>query len=243
MAGIVIFALFFGAVGSGASPAKKQERKEQSRWTLSEWLAQKERISLMDSWLSIHSSVNPYEYYVGGGLGSVKDFQSGLSTTGRDLDGFEAHLAVFAQIFGLVGEYESSENALEAYKASFRLRVLGNAQQGTNFTIGYGFWHRTEKGGGLPEEVFRNHFALGSFTLYIAQHFGLEWEYRWILNRRGGLDTALTGHIYQAMVFLDFSIFRIFGLWRRENLEFSFPAGGVLVRGRQNLLGGLQVFF
>ena len=50
--------------GSG-TPSKKSQAKEGSRWTLQEWMAQKQRNSLMDQWLMMNSP-SPFEFFISG---------------------------------------------------------------------------------------------------------------------------------------------------------------------------------
>ena len=45
---------------------KKQEEKTKARWTLAEWLAQKQRNQMMDLWLAQNSHSSPYEGFIEG---------------------------------------------------------------------------------------------------------------------------------------------------------------------------------
>ena len=47
----------------------KVERKEKSRWTLKDWLEQKDRNHMMDLWLGMYAP-SPYEFFISGGYTS-----------------------------------------------------------------------------------------------------------------------------------------------------------------------------
>src|SRR5690606_14405391 len=58
---------------------RKQKQKESSRWTLEGWLAQRDRMRLMDLWLALHSP-SPYEFYLGGEYRLISPEGSGQLT-------------------------------------------------------------------------------------------------------------------------------------------------------------------
>ncbi|MCB9096019.1 MAG: hypothetical protein H6621_13200 [Halobacteriovoraceae bacterium] len=110
------------------SSSEKQMLKEQSRWTLADWISTKRRMQLMDQWALLSEQATPIELYLEGALGSLKN------------DSDEFYMEKTHQIFSagffiyfLGFEYNTinmGEGSNISYLASFRL--LGSSLQTTN---------------------------------------------------------------------------------------------------------------
>lgn len=146
---------------------KKQEEKAKNRWSLSEWLATRDRMRLMDMWLAMNSP-SPYEFYLG---------------AGSTLPGAQVKLGAFASIFGIEGSYEKFPD-LTRWQALFKLRVFGFHQQATNITLHAGF-RENQTPAGERAFVFG-----GEVTLYLAKYFGIDWSYLRINAIQGSLWDA-----------------------------------------------------
>ena len=141
---------------------KKQEEKKASHWTLSDWLATRDRMRLMDMWLAIHTPT-PYEYYLGG------DYQLAHQNPGTSFTGGKAYVAGYTSIFGLEGQIEQSTSRM--LTGIFHLRVFGFHAQSTNITLQAGARSRIPNGGG---DAYNNGFAGVAMTLYFARAFGID---------------------------------------------------------------------
>lgn len=187
----------------------KAKKRETSRWSLSEWLAQKERNKLMDLWLSMNSP-SPYEYMVGASYINYQKTENPVSSEYTHLGG---ELELYAKIFGLSLEYENkykeSENDLTGL---FNLRILGNSIQSTHLILHYG--QRTRTITSLPATVFlRNQLAQVSLQMYLNSNFGIKGFYRYYLPFEDSNYGKVTGQLTTGGVFIEFQSLRIYGEW------------------------------
>lgn len=199
---------------------KKEKAKKESRWSLQSWLETRDRMMLMDLWLSMNSP-SPYEFYLGA------DYSFSASNT-------RFHLGGFATIFGLEFEHETKNSRLSGL---FRLRAFGVNDQNTNLTLE----------GGLRQESFysttQNPFVSGSLTFYFARFFGVSGKYRYFFNSATSEDGFLSyGKRFELGPFIDFSFVRIYGHYFNEkttrsqnSLKITYPSSGL------NL--GLRMYF
>src|SRR5437868_3922253 len=131
------------AAGSSSSSSgagsftQRAERRESKRWTLQEWLEQKDRNRMMDMWLSMNAP-SPYELMLGG---SYNSFQSETASN-PVLNKYTSYSGVFsayAQLVGLTAEYENNtQEGLNDLSGLFNLRFFGHTIQGTSLTLHYG---------------------------------------------------------------------------------------------------------
>ncbi len=216
---------------------KKAAEKTNSRWTLEDWLAQKERNHLMDLWLGMNMP-SPYEYYLGGYyLSETSD------SNPQERQNYLATFGAYAYIVGIEGQYEN--NSIEGYNDTtgiFHLRILGNAYQSTNFTLQGGL--RSRQGTG-DTAILRQTFAGASMTLYLLKKFGLHGDYKSFLPATNDLGHEVTGSRIETGAFIEFELLRIYGSWIVEDTRVN--AGGspeiITTDKKKGFMGGVLVFF
>jgi hypothetical protein len=192
---------------------KKQEQKQATRWSLSEWLETRDRMRLMDLWLALHTP-SPYEFFISGA------YVSGQDSPGIDFTGWDVSAAAFATIFGLEFRYDSSLRS--SLIGLFDLRIFGYQDQGTNLTLQAGLRH--DRSGGMSA---RNAVAGVRATIYLARHFGIEGLYRHFFDSTPSeAGFSFSGSRYEGGAFVDFSFVRVFGTYFSEPEEVTVPGLG-----------------
>src|SRR4051812_10192033 len=86
---------------------QKAEKKATSRWTLQEWLEQKDRNRMMDLWLGMYSP-SPYEFYVRGAYQTYRTTYDPMSIEEKSYQSFSGGLGAYATIIGIEGGYENN---------------------------------------------------------------------------------------------------------------------------------------
>jgi hypothetical protein len=174
---------------------KKQEEKAKTGWNLSDWLATRDKMRLMDLWLALHSPT-PYEFFVGGSYW--------LIGTGSQKNALRVQAAAYASIFGL--EYQRGFSSLAESLYFFHLRIFGFHAQGTNITLQTGIRSSDEP------SVARSAFAGVGMSIYLARFFGIDGFYRhYFASVPSSAGYAVSGSHAEGGAFIDFKFFRIFG--------------------------------
>ncbi len=230
-----------GGSGSlGGSWGKKAQAREGSRWTLQEWMAQKQRNSLMDQWLSMNSP-SPFEFALLG-ASNTYDFQKNLEAK-ESYSTYSGSFSAYAQAVGLTGEYENNvEENLNESTGLLNLRILGNSLQSTSITLHVG--QRTLQYYELTEKVtVRNVVGQISLQAYLTKYFGLSGSYRhFFLTDHSSLG-EVAGTLVEGGLFIDFKGLRIFGSWNDE-LQVNQSTTRVKTKyKRQGIKTGLVIFF
>jgi hypothetical protein len=177
---------------------KKQEEKKKTRWSLSEWLETKQRMSWMDQWLALHSP-SPYEFYLSTEWLNPENGQ-GLRLT----------LGAYAKIFGI--EYSRETTTPDQWQALFKLRLFGYHAQGTNLTVDAGV--SSSMGTAVTRQAT---WGLG-MSIYFSKFFGFDGSYRSFLPAANApLGITRSGERMEAGAFIDFDFVRIFGLYFTES--------------------------
>lgn len=235
-----------GSSGGGVFDiSKKSTNKEGSRWTLQEWLSQKERNHLMDLWLGMYAP-SPYEFYLSGqSLSYDKSFTTVPAASTDSTHSYRSSaggIGAFAAVIGLVGEYENnSEEGYNELLGSLNLRVLGNAVQGTHLILSYG--QRTKNQNSTGSLItLRQNFAGADLDLYLLKHFGLHGNYKSFATNNETSLGEVTGSKTEAGAFIDFGAVRIFGNWYSEKQDqvLSTTTTRTIRTGVQS---GLKFFF
>lgn len=185
---------------------KKQQDKAQSRWNLADWIDQRDRMRMMDLWLSMHSP-SPYEFFIGG------DFEFGQKTDGTSYTGGRGFLAGYARIFGIEIQREF-DAPVNRWFGLFHLRILGHHAQSTNITL---------EGGAKSEESLGiwSPFAGASASFYFTRNFGIDGIFHHYFPRDGSYE----GNRLEGNVFIDFSMVRLFGGYFTDTSGASHSAG------------------
>lgn len=218
---------------------KKQEEKRKSRWTLEEWLAQKQRNQMMDLWLAKNSHSSLFEFFLEGQAINYNSSDGHGGPSAND-NAYQGTFAAYAGIAGLAGGYEGDGEDRTKWFGSFNLRIFGRAIQDTHVNIDYGLQGLTLKNTG---EYFQNQAGGVSLDLYLTKQFGVQGAYHHILPGASNQDRSMDGENEQAGVFIDFGAMRVYGCWRKEFLRFN---GGALPNSsefREGFGGGLRLFF
>jgi hypothetical protein len=217
---------------------KKQEKKKSSRWTLQEWLATKERIRWMDLWLALHSSVNPFEFYLGATRGQTEysnDSNPGL----EDFDSLQFHGAAYASITGLEAYMDQESGDDKRKGGQFNLRVFGNAHQSTHLNLFYGYEQWT-----IQSNDYERPYWGGQLQLYLTQFFGIRGNYRKFNEDESASGSFIEGNKLKLGAFIDFAFFQVFGEW--EQSEHKTWTASDLTRSpleRETLSIGARLFF
>lgn len=219
--------------------SERAKKREGSRWTLGEWLAQKDRNKLMDQWLWLNSP-SPYEFSL---LGANTNYKKILTTSENEYTITSLESSAYAHIVGLTMEYENrnSENENDL-TGMLNLRLLGSSIQSSGLTVHYG--QRTRTFSGLdPVSVTKNQFYQVSLQLYIGQYFGITSSHRTYLPFTDTYFGEITGNQFQAGAFIEFEFLRIFGTWFEDIQKNSNPSTPNPEIKRNGIKTGLQFFF
>lgn len=222
---------------------KKQEEKDKNRWTLAEWLSQKQRNQQMDLWLAMHSShASPYEGFVEGYSLNYDESDGRSSPRPVNHDTYGGSAAAYASIAGVRGGYETDAEQRNLWWGSFNLRVLGHSIQDTHVNLEGGIQGLTEKAN-VPEEYVQNKFAGVTSDLYLTKKFGLEGSYHYIFPAVSNIQRTVDGENETGGVFIEFGPVRLYGEWRREFLHFSETGQPGASEFRDGWGGGLRIYF
>ena len=221
---------------------KKQEEKKSSRWSLADWLTQKQRNRAMDLWLAKNSTSSHYEFFLEARGVNYGETNGEANATPENHNVYGGAFAAYAGVAGLKGGYDLDSEKRSNWAASLNLRLFGRAIQDTHINLEYGLRGTTLKED-TDSEFFQNQFGGVSINLYLAKSFGLEGIYQRLLPVESDRHRTMEGEDSKAGVFIDFSLLRVFGYWRHEYLHFKGgdqPSGSEF---RQGFGGGLRLYF
>lgn len=221
---------------------KKQEEKKRSRWSLAEWLSQKENNRAMDLWLARNSHSSAFEFFL-----QARSHNYGLSagtgTPSSNRNSYDGALAAYAGVAGLRGGYESDTENRSRWLGSLNLRLFGRALQDTHINLEYGLTGLSQKQSSGETESFQNQYGGASLNIYFTKYFGIEGSYRKILPAQSERGRTLEGEIETGGVFIDFGILRVFGDWRKDFLKFDGAGLPDTSEFREGFGGGLRLYF
>ncbi len=215
----------------------KQTAKNAKRWSLSEWLSQKNRNQLMDAWLG-YNLPSPYEFFLSVDTSNVEQevTLNNLSSS-QTFRNYRASMAAFVTMVGLYGEYETSDEELEQWKALFMFRLLGTSDQSTNLTLHYGLMNQDFNGDPTQFQV-----GGGRISLYLIKAFALTGQYDHIFKSESEAGIEQEGFRYEAGAFIEYGAFRIYGSWYEERIDLD--SGTVQSeRSRKGVLFGGRLYF
>lgn len=220
-----------------ADMKKKVETKQTSRWTLKEWLEQKDRNRMMDLWAGMYAP-SPYELILSA---QYEKYDSKInvpeSSSGRQ--GGLGSVAFFALVLGVEGQYENNPvESLQSIEGLVHLRILGNSNQSTHLNLSYGNRRRTMDGVELNQQV-----AGAEFDLYIEKHIGLHSQYRYYLPVENDFFGPSEGSKTEAGVFVDIGVMRVFGNWFTDGMKSKPPNSVEIRRDRNGFQYGLKFYF
>lgn len=214
--------------------------REAKRFTLQEWLENKERWALMDMWLSINTP-SPYEFVVGGALQNYNLDSSSLGvSTSQSHSVIFGEVSAYAKYIGVTLEHTNNQSeGFNDVTGIFNLRVFGNTAQGSHLTLHYGLRTRT-----ATDKSFRLNQTFPAVTLqiYIMKYFGIQGNYRSFgtVTETFYGDTVADELNYG--LFIEYGDLRLFGdvYQERQNSKLS---GVETNLNRNGARVGLKYFF
>lgn len=220
---------------------QKAESKEGSRWTLQDWLAQKQRNQLMDLWLAMYAP-SPYEFYVSGAYQTYSTTNDPVTASDGSHQSFSGAVAAYATVIGLQAEYEN--NAQENYNdfsGSVQVRVIGNASQGTHAILFAGLRTRTLDNSG-NSILLRNKLAGGDLNLYMTRYFGIAGNYKYYFPTDDAALGTVSGTRVEGGIFIDFGAVRVFGNYFTDK-QLQVLSGVNSTSERTGIQSGIRFFF
>jgi hypothetical protein len=215
---------------------KKAEEKAKSRWTLQDWLAQKERNKMMDLWLGMYSP-SPYELILGGNYSDYTlKADNPVSSTQKNT--YSGRLAFYALALGIEGFYQNNlgENFVESGGA-VAFRLAGKAVQNTHLILQLGA--RTKTGANYN---FQNQFAALDLDIYVQSHSGLHGQYRYYQPTTDATLGQVSGRRWEAGIFFDIGVMKLFGNWLSD-IQTQTNAGSTVNYDRSGMNSGILFFF
>lgn len=229
-----------GGGKSGSSMMQRASFRESKRWTLQEWLEQKNQNALMDQWL-IMNSPSPFEFVLGGGTTNYKTrIENPFSETAFTSSSGE--FAAYAQAVGLSVEYENNlkENTNDV-SGLLNFRVLGNSLQSTSLTLSGGQRTRTWSSV-TPENKVTNSFAQATVQAYLTKYFGIDGSYRNYFPMNNEALGQISGSRTEGGIFIDYKAFRVFGSWFQD-IENQQTTATAQETKRSGTRTGVKIFF
>lgn len=194
---------------------KRQSDKQASRWTITDWLAQKKKFNLMDMWLASNRSKTIFEMDLGA---SQQDFTVDTETAGvktsADYKSTRYKLSFFLYMFGLDLGYRDSDEGFTESLANINLRLLGSSQQSTRLNLKYGYRMREVT---ASSEEWGQQFAGAELNLYLTHFLGLMGEYNFYLKDSSNLGNELSGDDVSGGAFIEWGVLRLYGKYTKEN--------------------------
>lgn len=232
-----------GGTGGGSSGgfSERASKREGTRWTLQEWLEQRDRGRLMDVWLSMNSP-SPFEFMFGG---SYNSFTSSVDSpkTENSYYSYSGELQAYAQFIGIGLQHENNvQESMNDLAGMLNIRLLGSSLQNSSLTLHLGQRTRTFSAGGVNNPQ-RNVFSQVTLQLHLAKVFGIKGHYRYYEpSKNDVLSTTIGGTQTEAGLFIDFKSVRIFGGWFRDvqtNQSDTSENSAI----REGIRSGLQIFY
>lgn len=219
---------------------ERASARAASRWTLQEWLEQKDRNRMMDLWLSMNSP-SPYEFMLGGASVWSTRSQEGAPDETSTL--FSGEISAYARFVGLTVEYENNTPAKSSDVAgTLNLRLFGNSLQNSSLSLHGGQRTRMTDAGNGGRTDLRQLLAEARLQMYFSRHFGLETSYRELQPAEDSAGVHYEGHRTLAGLFIDFGAIRVFGSWSREKEDRKDDTGS-FTQIRTDVLSGLRIYY
>lgn len=152
---------------------RRQEEKKASRWTLSDWLMTKQRISLMDQWLSLNTESNFFDFSFSYDKYNFKQISSDEEKNYNDSN---LNTKFFMSFIGLEANYEKLHSAFSSKSYGLDLRLLGSSLQSTHLLLKYGFINTKSTFGTDNLEFSSKYFEIEG-NLYLLGFLGVSYKY------------------------------------------------------------------
>lgn len=233
-----------GSSGGSSRPwllSTGAEARAAKRFTLYEWLENKDRRALMDMWLSLNTP-SPYEFMLGGTLLQYESSSviAAGTPTKKNYKSMEGEVQAYARFVGLTAQYQNNnEEAFNDVTGIFNLRVFGNTLQGSHITFHYGLRTRTATDGSYR---LNQAFPAATMQLYLMKYFGLYGHYRLYSPVIDPLFGETQGDQLDAGAFIEYGALRLFGNFttERQNSKLNSIETNLERKGSKI---GLQLYF
>lgn len=229
-----------------SSLRQKSENAYRDVWSLSDWFETQRKHRLMDQWLAMNSSSNPFEFALGAQTVTYDSLTktNGVAGAEEEFRMNRAQLAAYASIIGLEAEYAESKEDFTNLEGSIHLRLLGRNSQGTNLTGFYGIRYRKDENLTTSEEKFQQNFAGGSLTLNLTKFAGVIGTYKTYFSDKSDAGNELEGDRMEGTFFIDFKFLRVYGTYFKEKEEYkSVVIPETKDIERDGIFGGVKLFF
>ena len=224
----------------------KSENAYRDVWSLSDYFEIQRKNRLMDQWLAMNSSSNPFEFFVGAQTTTYDSLikTNGVAAAEKEYRMNRAQVGAYATIIGLEGEYADSKEDFTSTEGSIHLRLLGRNVKGTNLTGFYGIRYKTDKSLATTEEKFQQNFAGGSLTLNFTKYFGIIGHYKKYFEDESDIGSKLESERLEGTFFIDFAFVRVYGTWFQEKEDYTnIVVPETKKIERDGVFGGLKIFF
>lgn len=204
--------------------SRKEQEKSRSRWSIADFLNQKNTTRLWDLWLRFHSP-SPFHFYFGAG------YLMGRHSTIENYTATNVVVAAYASLLGIEGQAELGKGEPH-YHALFNLRVLGYHTQSTNIVLQSGAKIIQHDNGHADWGLL----AGVSMTLYLTRVVGIEGIGRHYFPSQGDAP-LISGNRLETNLFLDFGMLRFYGGYYYDEEkadETTIRSGGA---------AGLRIYF
>lgn len=219
---------------------KRQSQKDSTRWTLFDWMSQKQKMSLWDQWLDRNRSANVFELSLEG-----SQFNYDLTTQGSTVSEVSESSRIYGVEFwvwllGLKAEFEKVEENRESRSALLGLRLIGSSLQSTNLIVRMGL-QKLENS--TAAETWENVVASATLRIYFLSFIGLFGEYRHFFESESNLNQKLSGYRVRSGAFIEWGLLRLFGAYWQEPLELTPSGGAKVTQDRDGVQAGIQLIF
>lgn len=254
---IVVFFAVEAARASDFLALKRQADIIKTRWTLKDWLEQKERSKLMDQWLSWHRP-SPYEFSLAIHHRFVNSYQVALSDAdwGPSRTELGASFSAYSHMVGLSAQQVSFAKKL-TQEGFLELRILGDSLQSTHLALAIGQESQQFKvGNGL---FIRSNYVKARLQIYLLESLGLVGGYALTPQAAsidGVSDKQLVLAKTQLGLFVEFGLLRVFGRYLETRSALSTIDGGGAVSDEEKssladaipkkesaIESGIEIFF
>jgi hypothetical protein len=221
--------------------SSSSEAKAAKRFSLQEWLENKDRRALMDMWLSINTP-SPYEFMIGGSL--LQYQQTGIVANVAQVElsrqSYEYETHAYAKFVGVTAQYQNnSDERFSDITGQFNLRLFGVSTQSTHITLHYGLRTRT---GHDNSYRLNQQFPAATLQIYLMKYFGMYSHYRYFLPIKENFYGETTGDELTAGLFIEYGIIRVFGNFYQERQKSNLNSVDSLT-DRKGSKMGLQFHF
>jgi hypothetical protein len=220
---------------------RKLEQKKFSRWSLSSWMHQKEKMGLQDQWLAMNTLDNKIlkEFYIDY---SKSTFDSDTANNDNKASpGFTSEAAFYFGVLGLSARFEKYDELYEQKEAAINLRLIGSSHQATHLIATFG----ARQFYGNETEEFQQNFYGGDIALYLVPFFGFDGRYRYYNNAQNQAEShQMRSSRSQWGAFLDLAFIRLFVYQFEENIDYKTLATSAIEKRQiKGTATGLRFYF